>query len=198
MTTKKQISRRALLAHGSLTTLVAGSLSPPASAAASKPRRRADGWTQLRRVVTSNNADGKSSVLFDDEPTNVTVLNGTRLTRLWETPGVPVALPLREDAGATAGNAYRAGFRGTSFYVAELPGGSRAPDIPMHKNATVDFMAILSGRIVLRTEEKDVELGPGDTIVQGGNLHTWINKWREPCLLLFVVLTGEPVHHPIP
>ena len=198
MTTKNRISRRALLALASLTAVAAAATPDRAAAAGGKSKLRADGWTQLRRVVTSNNSAGKSSVLFDGEPGNATVLNGTRLTRLWETPGVPVALPLRDDAGATAGNAYRAGFKGTSFYVAELPGGSRAPDIPMHKNRTVDFMAILSGRIVLRTEDKDVELGPGDTIVQGGNLHTWINKWREPCLLLFVVLSGEADHQPIP
>ncbi len=103
---------------------------------------------------------------------------------------MPVALPLKTDAGATAGNAYREGFRGTSFYVAELPGGARAPSIPMHRNATLDYMAILSGRIVFKLEDREIELAAGDTLVQGGNLHGWINRWDEPCLLLFVVVTG--------
>ena len=141
----------------------------------------------LSRATTRQ---AKASWLFDGEPTNSFEFNGTRITRLWEAGGLPIPLPLGADAGATAGNAYRPGFAGTSFYVAELPGGARAPTIPMHKNTTVDYMAILSGRIVLRIEERDIELGPGDTIVQGANLHTFINRWDEPCLLLFVVVTG--------
>jgi mannose-6-phosphate isomerase-like protein (cupin superfamily) len=159
--------------------------------AASLPATTADGWRRIRRVVTSDDAAGRGVLLADGEPTNSIVLNGTRITRLWEAPGLPAALPLAADAGATAGNAYREDFAGTSFYVAELPGGARAPSIPMHRNRTLDYMAILSGRIVLRIESRELELGPGDVIVQGGNLHTFENRWDESCLLLFVVVTGQ-------
>lgn len=161
------------------------------TAAASPPATTPDGWRRIRRVVTSDDAAGRGVLLADGEPTNSIVLNGTRITRLWEAPGLPAALPLAGDAGATAGNAYRDGFAGTSFYVAELPGGARAPSIPMHRNRTLDYMAILSGRIVLRIESRELELGPGDMIVQGGNLHTFENRWDESCLLLFVVVTGQ-------
>jgi mannose-6-phosphate isomerase-like protein (cupin superfamily) len=183
------VSRRALLGSAA-----AAAATVPVAALAAAPAKRArtaDGkWTRIRRVVTSEDAAGKGFVLADGEPTNAFELNGTRIVRLWETPAVPAALPLKADAGATAGNAYREGFRGTSFYVAELPGGARAASIPMHKNLTLDYMAILSGRIVFRIEEREVELAAGDTLVQGGNLHSWINRWDEPCLLLFVVVTG--------
>jgi mannose-6-phosphate isomerase-like protein (cupin superfamily) len=162
-----------------------------AAPAASRPRTADGRWTRIRRVVTSEDATGKGFVLADGEPGNSFELNGTRISRLWETPAVPTRLPLAADAGATAANAYREGFRGTSFYVAELPGGTRAPQIPMHRNATLDYMAILSGRIVFKIDEREIELAAGDTLVQGGNLHTWINRWDEPCLLLFVVVTGE-------
>ena len=30
-----------------------------------------------------------------------------------------------------------------------------------------------------------------DVLVQGGNLHTFINRWAESCMLLFVVVTGR-------
>lgn len=208
MTARKAIgmSRRALLhaaASGPAVALAAAVAATPAapldaaaggagSGAAGGPRARtADGrWTRIRRVVTSEDAAGKAVVLADGEPGNAFELNGTRIVRLWETPAVPAALPLKVDAGATAGNAYREGFRGTSFYVAELPGGSRAPSIPMHRNTTLDYMAILSGRIVFKLEDREIELAAGDTLVQGGNLHGWINRWDEPCLLLFVVVTG--------
>lgn len=195
---RRPLSRRAVLgaataagvagvAGADVATAGAGSAttgSPP-------PAMTADGWRRIRRVVTSDDAAGRGVLLADGEPTNSIVLNGTRITRLWEAPGLPAALPLAGDAGATAGNAYREGFAGTSFYVAELPGGARAPSIPMHRNRTLDYMAILSGRIVLRIESRELELGPGDVIVQGGNLHTFENRWEESCLLLFVVVTGQ-------
>jgi quercetin dioxygenase-like cupin family protein len=185
------VSRRALLrsaAGASAATLAA----VPATHAAPSRARTADGrWTRLRRVVTSQDAAGKGVVLADGEPTNAVELNGTRIVRLWESAAVPASLPLAADAGATAGNAYREGFRGTSFYVAELPGGARAPSIPLHRNVTLDYMAILSGRIVFKLDEREIELAAGDTLVQGGNLHTWINRWDEPCLLLFVVVAAN-------
>lgn len=192
MTSRKAsaVSRRTLLQSAAAAS--AATLSPAPAANAAPPRARsADGkWTRIRRVVTSEDAAGKGVVLADGEPGNAFELNGTRIVRLWETAAVPTSLPLAADAGATAGNAYREGFRGTSFYVAELPGGARAPSIPMHRNTTLDYMAILSGRIVFKIEDREIELAAGDTLVQGGNLHSWINRWDEPCLLLFVVVTA--------
>jgi mannose-6-phosphate isomerase-like protein (cupin superfamily) len=147
-------------------------------------------WRSLRRLVTTEGPDGKGRVLADGEPSNSFMMNGTRITRLWESGAVPAPLPATEDLGATAGNAYRKGFRGTSFYVAEIPAGTGESDIPMHRQDTLDYLAVLSGRIVLKIEGSEIELGAGDTVVQSGNLHTWINRWPEPCALLFVVVAG--------
>jgi mannose-6-phosphate isomerase-like protein (cupin superfamily) len=61
----------------------------------------------------------------------------------------------------------------------------------MHRNRTLDYMAILSGHIILKIESRELELGPGDVLVQGGNLHTFENRREESCLLLFVVVTGQ-------
>jgi mannose-6-phosphate isomerase-like protein (cupin superfamily) len=183
---RPRVSRRALLA--------AAASGGPANAAmaARGPRKTADGrWTRIRRVVTSEDALGKALLLADGEPTNSFELGGTRVSRLWEIPGMPARIPLSGDAGTTAGNAYRPEFTGTSFYVCEIPGGERAPKIALHRVSTVDYMAILSGRLVYQIDDREIELGPGDTIVQGGTNHTWINRWKEPCLLLFVVVTAR-------
>lgn len=148
-------------------------------------------WRRWRRVVTTEGPDGKALVLADGEPANSFVMNGTRITRLWESAEVPVPLPVTHDLGTTAGNAYREGFAGTSFYTAEIPGGTDESRIPMHRQDTLDYMAVLSGRIVLRIEGSEIELAAGDTLVQAGNLHTWINRWAETCVLLFVVVAGK-------
>jgi mannose-6-phosphate isomerase-like protein (cupin superfamily) len=189
------LSRRHLIGGASVAaaTALGGASAAAASAAPAATAAAAttpDGWRRIRRIVTSEDASGRGVLLADGEPGNSIVLNGTRITRLWEAPGLPAQLPLTGDAGATAGNAYRPDFVGTSFYIAELPGGERAPSIPMHSNSTLDYMAILSGSIVLQIEGREFELGPGDVIVQGGNMHTFENRGAESCLLLFVVVTG--------
>lgn len=162
-------------------------LAPTVAAATSG----AGGWTRLRRIVTAEGPGGAATVLADGEPGNSFVMSGTRITRLWESPAVPAPLPVAADLGATAGNAYREGFRGASFYVAEIPPGTDESDIPLHRQDTLDFMAVLAGRIVLKLPDREIELSAGDTLVQAGNLHTWINRSDAPCLLLFVVLAAE-------
>ncbi|HPF25043.1 MAG TPA: hypothetical protein P5528_11460 [Steroidobacteraceae bacterium] len=187
--------RRNVLSAAVAASLTALALGPARSSDSIAAR---DPWTRLRRVVTTNDAAGQGIVMFDGEPGNSIVMNGTRVTRLWEVPAVPATTPFTADLGAIAGNAYRDGFQGASFYIAELPGGRRAPQIPMHATPSVDFMAILAGRVALRLDSGEVILRQGDTLVQGGNLHTWVNRWREPCLLLFVVLSAQRAHQPIP
>ena len=178
-------TRRRVLALASATA--AATLAPCAEGSGGARR-------PLRRIVTSEDADGNAVVLADGEPTNTLVMNGTRIARLWESPSVPVEVPAATDLGISAGNAYREGFAGTGFYVAEIPPGSDETDIPMHRQDTLDYMAVLSGSVLLRIPGRDIELHAGDTIVQAGNLHTWINRGDEPCRLLFVVAgeRGEP------
>lgn len=186
--TRRNLLSRALTLPGVISSAMAGTAAHSQELTA----RSSKGWRDVRRVVTSFDAKGRTIVLADGPASNSLVMNGTRITRLWESPGLPVSLPLGPDLGATAANAYREGFSGTSFYLAELPGGKRAPAIPIHANATLDYMAILAGRIAFRFEDdRELVLRAGDTLVQGGNLHTWVNRWREPCLLLFVVVTGQ-------
>ena len=77
--------------------LLAGAATPACS--------ESGGLPAVRRVVTSEAADGKGEVVFRDaEPPSIT-LNGSTITRLWETEGVPTRVPIGIDSGAAAGNA---------------------------------------------------------------------------------------------
>ena len=67
-----------------------------------------------------------------------------------------------------------------------------SPDDPgMHTTATVDFEFVVSGRLPARAGRRREarELGPGDTVVQNGTRHRWINPYDETCRLI-VVLVG--------
>lgn len=145
----------------------------------------------VRRIVTVVDGKDGAMVLADGASTNVVELNGSRITRLWETGELPVPLEIARDAGATAGNAYRAGFTGTSFYTADIPPGSDLDDIPLHAQESLDYIAVLSGTIELVLPDRTVTLRQGEVLVQAGNRHSWVNRSDQYCRLLVVVLTGR-------
>ncbi|MGI9225872.1 MAG: cupin domain-containing protein [Woeseiaceae bacterium] len=155
-------------------------------ACAAEPQSPGD----IRRIVTIEDGDGDVRVLADDAGTNVVELNGSRIVRLWETTDMPVPLVVDSDIGATAGNAYREGFVGSSFYIAEIPAGSDLSNIPMHKQESLDYIAVLDGEIVLVLPEERLRMKRGDLLVQAGNMHSWVNDSEGTCRLLVVVLTG--------
>lgn len=144
----------------------------------------------VRRIVTFEDAGGEAQVLADDAGSNIVELNGSRIVRLWETQQMPVPLAVSEDVGATAGNAYRDGFVGSSFYIAEIPPGSDLSNIPLHQQDSLDYIAVLEGEIVLVLPEEEKRMRRGDLLVQAGNTHSWVNDSETTCRLLVVVLTG--------
>ena len=174
MTTMRGLSRRSLVsAAGALaiTDALASSSSPP-----------------VRRIVTRELAPGSGGVVYRDAELPSVTLNGSRITRLWETPGVPVTLTVDADAGAAAGNAYRESFSGTSLYIAEIPASGEGAFVPMHRQDSLDYIAVLSGEIWLLLDAEEIPLRAGDVLVQAGNTHGWHNRGHETCRLLVVVL----------
>ena len=183
---------QSLLNRRELVTAMAGAAAlgaiAPVAAAETTERTASASATAVRRLVTVRDSAGRNQVLADGEPPVSFDLNGTRITRLWETAAVPARLPVDRDASLDAGSAYRAGFGGTSFYLAEIPPGMGRSQVPFHRNATIDYMAILRGEIYFVLPEQEMLLKQGDTLVQCGNDHTWENRGTEPCRLLFVVV----------
>lgn len=146
----------------------------------------------LRRIITTEDSDGKSVVLADGPSANVLELNGSRVVRLWETNQLPVPIPVSEDVGATAENGYREGFVGSSVYYADLPVGSGLDEVPIHKLDSMDYIVVLEGEVdlVLDTGER-ISMKPGELLIQAGNSHSWINTGNTPARLLCIILTGE-------
>ena len=169
------IGRRALLA------------ATPAILASSCSRERSG----VRRIVTTQRGDGPVEVLADGPPPIAFELNGSTITRLWETPSVPATLPLTKDATLSAERAYADGFTGTSFYAADIPPGSSIEEVPIHRNETVDYIGVLFGQIVLVLPDQEIPMGPGDCLVQGGNDHTWVNRSDQVSRLMVVVVTAK-------
>jgi hypothetical protein len=173
------------------TALVVGGLALAATTTASAADPGAPRPADVRRVVTVVDGPEGAKVLADGASKNLVELNGSRITRLWETGELPVPLDVASDHGATAGNAYRPGFTGTSLYTADIPPGSDLGDIPLHAQDSLDYIAVLSGSIDLVLPDRSLTLRQGDVLVQVGNRHSWVNRTDEYCRLLVVVLTGR-------
>jgi mannose-6-phosphate isomerase-like protein (cupin superfamily) len=70
------------------------------------------------------------------------------------------------------------------------------PDDPgMHRTATLDYDIVLEGRIGLELDNgTEVELGPGDVVVQNGTRHRWHNRGDTVARLMSVTVGA---HHRI-
>ncbi len=61
----------------------------------------------------------------------------------------------------------------------------------MHTTATIDYGIILSGNVTLELDNGEVDLGPGDVVVQRATRHAWRNRSGRPCVVAFVLI-GSP------
>ena len=172
----------------------------------------------IRRVVTGHSAVGRAVVASDEvvAPITLQLMPGAEFYRLW---GADAAPQFPDDGSQPPHVQYFppiGGFRFGLFTVqpattatpegldfgqafaemeAALPGlaGHMEPDAPgMHTTATIDYEFVVSGSVLLELDDGvEVELHPGDTVVQNGTRHAWRNRGTEPCTLV-VVLVGAP------
>jgi mannose-6-phosphate isomerase-like protein (cupin superfamily) len=61
----------------------------------------------------------------------------------------------------------------------------------MHRTRSLDYAVILSGEIDLMLDDDDVHLKQGDVIVQQATNHAWINRGKEPCCILVVLMDSK-------
>ena len=138
----------------------------------------------MRRIVTQNDADGRSQVMQIDEVAPGTVI--------WETdPERPLGFEPRDVA-----------------FLEFVPGGLKAinmilpPDAIMaeylkqgipgldengfHRPGTLDFVMLLEGELTLELDEGTVRLEPGDIVVQRDTNHAWRNSSDKPARCLAI------------
>jgi len=58
----------------------------------------------------------------------------------------------------------------------------------LHNTDSVDYVYVLSGKITCVVGEEKLDLSAGDTLVQVGPEHTWVNDNDEPCYILCVMV----------
>jgi mannose-6-phosphate isomerase-like protein (cupin superfamily) len=61
-----------------------------------------------------------------------------------------------------------------------------------HATDTLDYVTVLRGRVTLVIGETEVDLGPGDSVVQQpGVPHDWQNRSAEPCVMAGVLVSAR-------
>ncbi len=168
----------------------------------------------VRRVVTGHDGNGKAIFASDEEvdPVTMDLLPGAGFHRLWGADWAPV---FPDEGGPTAQPTYFppvGGYRFELFSVPPPAGSIRAdvdfeaalaeineklpglmtyvePDHPgMHTTDTIDFEVVLSGEVILELDDGvEKVLRPGDTVVQNGTRHRWMNRSSEPAVLAFFI-----------
>lgn len=146
--------------------------------------------SKIRRVVTGNDADGKSYIVADEM-----IEEGL----LWRTHG---AAPLGRAGDSTCVDALlpstiasiEPAAGGSGFFFVTMPPWEtlkpmfeqgREPGFDrdgFHRTATLDYLFVLDGEIELLLDRGTVLLRAGDVVVQRNTHHAWRNH------------TGQPVH----
>ncbi|MFZ5731186.1 MAG: cupin domain-containing protein [Pseudomonadota bacterium] len=171
--------------------------------------------SDIRRVVTGLDADNKAIILFDSRLPLKPSRYGLAATNLWVTDSFPLGFSFKSDTFERPVGISPLD-NGTKFRVVEFPPLDKATEasmekdflmkavgpvapargVPvthplMHRTRSVDYAVVLSGEIEMMLDETSVKLKAGDVIVQQATNHAWVNRGKEVCRMLFVLMDSR-------
>jgi quercetin dioxygenase-like cupin family protein len=144
---------------------------------------------QLRRVVTGHDAQGRATVLIDEQVKNIVSSRpGSQANVVWTTEGFPIDNDGSEDTSTRQTGTTLPG--GTVFRVVEFGPGVSPRN---HRTDSVDYAVVISGEIDMVLDTQTVHLKQGDVLVQRGTIHNWVNKGTQPCTIAFALIDAKAV-----
>ncbi len=149
----------------------------------------------IRRVVTGHDENLKSYIVSDGPAENVREnRTGHASTLIWSSDKMPVDITSDEDFGArTLGTAPPP--NGTRFTVHEIEPHLDYEPI-FHRTDTLDYVLVIKGRLQMKLDKDETELGPGDMVIMRGTAHSWRNVGDEVCIVAFVLIDSERLEVP--
>ena len=169
---------------------------------------------QVRRIVTTNDENGKSGVLIDAVASRTIAA----LTELWVTGSPPVnhtdcidhaerSDRLEPPSGGTVFRFFQIAPESAMGHLtleerrkaiadsfASMNASHVQPDTTrhpaMHRSSTTDYIVLLSGRITLLLDKEERDLEPFDVVIQRGTNHAWVNRGTEDALLMAVLVAA--------
>ena len=166
----------------------------------------------VRRIVTINDAEGKSRVMIDGTAENtITVLTELWLTgagKVNHTDGIDHAAQSTQLEPPKGGTLFRyfeippeseiahlseaEKRKMAAEWFAAMKGGHLQPDTgrhpAMHRSPTTDYIILLAGEITLLLDKEERTLKPFDCVIQRATNHAWVNRGSAPALLMAVLV----------
>lgn len=187
-----------------------------ASVAADAASANVDVARAVRRVVTGHDANGRSTILFDQTLADGPVPNDRYI---WTSAATPSSDLGSEDA-AIAPHRLEPSVGGSVFRIVEFPPASVLADMSaeakesffagmfkgmgashcrvdttrspgMHQTATLDYVVMLRGELTLVLDDTETTIRPGDVVVQRGTNHDWVVRGNEPAMIAVVMLSAS-------
>jgi mannose-6-phosphate isomerase-like protein (cupin superfamily) len=164
----------------------------------------------VRRIVTGENAEGKSIFVSDGPTPNHTTDPGSPLAQVVWVTG-EAAAPGTDPA--PAGHPFGFHSKGGSLLrVVDFPPDEsydrkeltrflddhgvrdkgNARHFWFHKTQSLDYAIVLEGEIYALMDEGETLMRAGDVLVQRATNHSWSNRSGRPCRMAFVLLDLEP------
>ncbi len=145
---------------------------------------------RTRRIVTGHAADGRSIVIEDGPIIHVRDLPGAQFDEVWATGAAPepIALrPLSEPTSAAPAIGPAAG--GSTIRMIHFAPRARGGVASlMHRTRTIDYGIVVEGEMVLILSDSEVDLRPGDIVVQRATDHAWENRSDRDARMVFVLI----------
>jgi hypothetical protein len=138
------------------------------------------------RVVEAGVDESRRSTIIRDQVSQSRVLpTGRELTELWRTERVVQEF----DATPGAGHGPFPAVNGARLWRLVIPPDDPSAPAPFHATATVDLGFVLRGRVTLELEDGGAaDLVEGDSFVQQGAAHRWVNHGSVDAVLGVVVV----------
>ncbi|QBR04136.1 cupin domain-containing protein [Paraburkholderia pallida] len=144
----------------------------------------------IRRIVTSHDADGQSVVWIDGVATNSKrPTSKTTTTLIWATNETPADFLSGNDSGEQELGVPPPA-SGSRFSVVEFEVGNEPHGL--HRTDSIDYVICLAGELELVLDSQTVRVRPGDIVVQRGTRHAWINRGTVPARIAVVLIDGKP------
>jgi mannose-6-phosphate isomerase-like protein (cupin superfamily) len=175
----------------------------------------------FRRIVTGHDEQGRSILLSDTPPPRVieTGKDSATLHEVWNTRQTPAAIDRNSGEPAEERLTLAPPSGGTRIRVVDIPPDTqeilkldsdaarehfalmnaetasthrRGNAHPfMHRTESIDYGIVLEGQIHLILDREEVEVGPGDIVIQRGTNHAWSNRSSKTCRIAFVLIDGK-------
>lgn len=174
-------------------------------------------WQTLRRIVTEDGAQGRSSAMIDGAAARVLAAEEAGLAEIWtaalgrglldgrdrlatedvrlepDTGAVKVrwfTVSPEDDAVPLADREAKAAFGFAACGASAARVDTRRHPM-MHKTDTLDAIILIKGEVDLLLDDGEAKaLKPGDVVIQRATNHAWVNRGKETALLVAVLINA--------